>query len=65
VAAHNEAGYHLVARGYLVLKKYAGIGDGGRELGGRPFYAFAAGLLAGKQFIVADVVGGQHLVYFV
>ena len=62
-SAHDQAAHHLVARGYLVLDEYAGVGDGGRVLGDRPFFAFAAGLLAGKQFSVADVVGGHHLVH--
>src|SRR3712207_4246468 len=41
-SAHDEASHHLVACGYLVLDEYAGVGDGGRQLGGRPFYAFGA-----------------------
>src|SRR5215218_1519469 len=47
---HDEAAHHLVVCGYLVLEVYAGVGGGGRELGVGPFFAFAVGLLVGKQF---------------
>src|SRR5215213_3512099 len=60
---HDGAGDHLVTCGYLILKEYAGIGDGGGELGCHPFYAFAVGLLDGKQCSVVDEVGGHHLVH--
>jgi hypothetical protein len=51
---HDEARDHLVARGYLVFEAYAGVGDGGRELGVGPFLAFSVG----KQFSVAEEVWG-------
>ena len=63
---HDEAGHHLVACGYLVLddvrwrwRRQQSIWAIAR------FYAFAAGLLAGKQLGVVDEVGGQHLVHCV
>jgi hypothetical protein len=59
---HDQTAHHLVARRYLVLEEYAAVGEGGRELGDGPYFAFAAGRLAGNQFSVADVVGGEHLI---
>jgi hypothetical protein len=59
---HGEAAHHLVARGYLILDEYPDVRNSGCELGKRPSGAFAAGLLVGKQFGVADVVGGHHLI---
>src|SRR5918997_5341692 len=60
---HDEAGNHLVVRGYLVLDEYAGVGESSSVLSDRAFCAFAAGLFAGKQFGVVDEVGGHHLVH--
>jgi hypothetical protein len=54
---HDEAAHNLVALGYLVLEVYAGVGDGGRELGDSPNCVVAVGFLDGKQWGAADVVG--------
>jgi hypothetical protein len=59
---HDQTAHHLVACRYLVLEEYSAVGEGGRELGDRPFFALAAGSLAGNQFSVAGVVGGEHLI---
>ena len=59
---HDEAAHHLVARGYLVLEVNAAVGEGSIELGDRPFFALAAGRLAGNQFSVGDEVGSEHLI---
>ena len=45
-----------------ILEVYAGVGDGGTISRDRPLEILAAGFLAAKQFIVADEVGGQHIV---
>src|SRR5918994_2009009 len=61
-AVHGEAGHHLVACGYLVLDEEPAVGKGGKHLGYRPLVTLAAGLLAGKQSIMVDEVGGQQLI---
>jgi hypothetical protein len=59
---HGEASHHLVARGYLVLDEEPAVGKGGVISRDRPLVTLAAGLLAGKQSIMVDEVGGQQLI---
>jgi hypothetical protein len=59
---YSEARHHLVSFGYLLLDEDPVVGKGVSILGDRLLVAFAAGLLVGKPFTVADEVGSQHLV---
>jgi hypothetical protein len=58
-AAHDAAGHHLVARCYLVLDEYTGVGESRIVLSDRLDEAFAAGLFIGKHFSVVDEVGAS------
>src|SRR5215218_3337089 len=59
---HEEAGNHLVVPGYLVLDDQAALGEGGLISRDPPQVILAIGFLAGKQSIMVDEVGSQHLV---
>src|SRR5215213_10553341 len=60
-ALRGEATYHLVPFGCLILDEYAGVGDGGRELGDYLHEALAARLLARLQAMINEVGGEQLL----
>jgi hypothetical protein len=59
---HGEAGHYLVSPGYLVLDEEPAVGKGGVISRDLPLATLAAGLLAGKQSIMVDEVGGQQLI---
>src|SRR5215217_7355256 len=62
---HDEAGHHLVVPCYLVLDDQAALGEGGLISSDPSQVILAIGFLTGKQSIMVDEVGSQHLVHCV